>query len=360
MSLRAWNFGAGPAVLPEEVLEQVKNDLPVYNNSGASIMEHSHRGKVYSAVHAEAIANVRKLLSVPEEYAVLFLQGGATAQFAMIPMNLLGETQTADYVNTGEWASKAIAEAKTIGQVNVVADTAAARPCRIPKASELRWTPNAAYAHITTNETISGTQYPFVPETPSPLAADMSSDILSKPVDIKKFGLIYAGAQKNIGPSGVALVIIRKELAQRASSRVPKIFRYSTMIENDSMYNTPPTFGIYVAMLVTRWLLAKGGLEGIAKINAEKAKKIYNVIDASAFYKATADKSCRSVMNVTWRLPSEELEKTFAKESEAKGMMGLAGHRSVGGIRASIYNACPVQGVDALVSFMRDFEKRFG
>ncbi len=357
---RAWNFGAGPAVLPEEVLEQIKNDLPVYQNSGASIMEHSHRGKVYMAVHTEAIANIKKLLAIPDDYAVLFMQGGATGQFATIPMNLLGEGQSADYVNTGEWASKAISEAKILGAVNVIADTVADRPCRIPKASELRWSPKAAYAHITTNETISGTQWPFVPETPAPLVADASSEILSRPLDVKKFGLIYAGAQKNIGPSGVALVIIRKELAQRASAKVPKIFRYSTMIENDSMYNTPPTFGIYVAMLVTRWLLAKGGLEGMAKINEEKAKKVYDVIDGSKFYKPTADKSCRSVMNITWRLPSEDLEKAFVKESEAQGMIGLAGHRSVGGIRASTYNACPPKAVDALVGFMKDFEKRQG
>lgn len=358
MSSRGLNFGAGPAVLPEEVLEQIKADLPVYQNSGASIMEHSHRGKVYMAVHAEAIANTRKLLNIPEDYAVLFMQGGATGQFASIPMNFLAAGQSADYVNTGEWASKAIAEAQIIGAVKVVADTAAERPCRIPAVSELHWTSNAAYAHITTNETISGTQYPFIPETPSPLVADMSSDIFSKPVDVKKFGLIYAGAQKNIGPSGVALVIIRKELAQRASAKVPKIFRYSTMIENDSMYNTPPTFGIYVAMLVTRWLIAKGGLEGVAKINAEKAKKLYEAIDGSSFYKPTADLSCRSSMNVTWRLPSEDLEKAFVKESEALGMIGLAGHRSVGGIRASIYNACPLKAVDALVGFMRDFAKK--
>jgi phosphoserine aminotransferase len=360
MTKRGWNFGAGPAVLPEEVLQQIREDLPVYENSGTSIIEHSHRGKVYMAVHTEAVGNVRKLLGVPDDYAVLFLQGGATGQFAMIPMNLLGAGQTADYVNTGEWASKAISEAKIIGRVNVAADTAAERPCRIPKATELKWTQDAAYAHITTNETIAGTQWPSLPQAPSPLIADMSSDIFSKPLDVRRFGLIYAGAQKNIGPSGVVLVVMRKDLAQRASATTPKIFRYSTQIENDSMYNTPPTFGIYVAMLVTRWLLAKGGLDAMAKINAEKAKKIYDVLDSGSFYKPTATKDCRSMMNVTWRLPSEDLEKAFVKESEPLGMIGLAGHRSVGGIRASIYNACPPAAVDALVAFMKDFARRNG
>ncbi len=357
---RAWNFGAGPGALPEEVLGWIREDMPVYKGSGASIMEHSHRGKVYMAVHAEASANVRKLLGVPDDYAVLWLQGGATGQFAMIPMNLLGERQSADYTHTGEWAGKAISEAKVIGAVNVVADSSADRPCRMPKPAELRWSPAAAYAHITTNETISGTQWPAMPETPSPLIADMSSDILSKPVDVRKFGLLYAGAQKNIGPAGVALVILRKELAARASARTPKFFRYTTHIENDSMYNTPPTFAIYVCALVTRWLLARGGLAEVAKVNAQKAKLLYGAIDASSFYKPAAAKDSRSVMNVTWRLPSEELEKKFVKESETAGMMGLAGHRSVGGLRASLYNACTLQAVQALVSFMKEFERKSG
>lgn len=357
---RAWNFGAGPGALPEEVLGWIREDLPVYQGSGASIMEHSHRGKVYMAVHAEASANVRKLLGVPDDYAVLWIQGGATGQFAMVPMNLLGEGQSADYTNTGEWASKAIAEAKVLGAVNVVADTAADRPCRVPAPEGLKWTPGAAYAHITTNETISGTQWQGVPQTPSPLVADMSSDIFSKPIDVKKFGLIYAGAQKNIGPAGVALVIMHKDLAGRATAKTPKFFRYATQIENDSMYNTPPTFAIYVCALVTRWLLAKGGLTEIAKLNAQKAKTLYEAIDGSSFYKPAAAKECRSVMNVTWRLPNEELEKKFAKEAEANGMIGLAGHRSVGGLRASIYNACTLQAVQTLVSFMREFERKSG
>ena len=357
---RAWNFGAGPGALPDEVLGWIKEDLPVYQNSGASIMEHSHRGKIYMAVHAEATANTRKLLGVPDDYAVLWIQGGATGQFDMVPLNLMGERQSADYTHTGEWSSKAIAEAKVIGAVNVVADTAADRPCRMPRPEELKWSPSAAYAHITTNETISGTQWQAVPATPSPLIADMSSDIFSKPIDVKKFGLIYAGAQKNIGPAGVALVILRKELAARCPAKTPKFFRYSTHIENDSMYNTPPTFGIYVCALVTRWLLARGGLAEVAKANAQKAQLLYGAIDGSSFYKPAAAKEFRSPMNVTWRLPSEELEKKFVKESEAAGMIGLAGHRSVGGLRASIYNACTLQAVQALVSFMKEFERKSG
>ncbi|MFH1857432.1 MAG: 3-phosphoserine/phosphohydroxythreonine transaminase, partial [Candidatus Omnitrophota bacterium] len=319
-----------------------------------------HRGKVYMEVHAEAIANVKQLLQLPDDYAVLFLQGGATAQFAMIPMNLLPEGKTADYVNTGEWATKAIKEAKTWGQVNVAADTSALRPCRMPNPDEMKWSADPVYVHITSNETISGTQWKTYPKAPSLLVADMSSDILSRPIDVKSFALIYAGAQKNLGPAGVCLVVIRKEVAERTVPKVPLMFCYNTHLKNDSMYNTPPCFGIYVLGLVTRWLIQLGGVEAIGKRNEEKAKLLYDIIDGSGFYRPTADKAHRSPMNVTFRLPSEELEAQFLKEAQAKGMMGLAGHRSVGGLRASLYNACPPEAVKALTSFMKEFERKNG
>jgi len=356
---RAWNFNAGPAVLPEEVLEQVKADLPEFGKSRASVMELSHRGKAYMAIHQEASANVRTLMGLPDSHAVLFLQGGASMQFAMVPRNLLADGQTADYVHTGSWASKAIQEAKLVGRVNVAADTSKERPCRIPKLSELKLTLGAAYVHLTSNETIEGTQWMEFPKTEAPLVADMSSDILSRPIDAGRFALIYAGAQKNIGPAGVTLVIIRKDVAVRVSERVPKIFRYTTHIEEDSLYNTPPCFAIYVVALVTRWLLKQDGLEAIGARNRAKAQRLYGVID-SGFYRPTAAKECRSQMNVTFRLPSEELETAFIAEAEAQGMTGLKGHRSVGGARASIYNAMPPEGVEALVVFMQEFARRHG
>ena len=354
---RVFNFGAGPAVLPVEVLEEAQKELLDYKGSGMSIMEHSHRGKEYDAVHAEAIDNVRKLLKLSDDYTVLFIQGGASMQFAMVPLNLLGAGQTADYVDSGAWAGKAIKEAKLVGNVAVIANTGKDIPTRMPKNEDLKVTPGAAYVHITSNETIGGSQWKVFPKTESPLVADMSSDILSRPFDINQFGLIYAGAQKNLGPSGVALVVIRKDLADRVPAKVPTMLKYQTYIKENSLYNTPPTFGIYILSLVTRWML-KLGPEALYKQNVDKAARIYTALDSSAFYKGTAVKEFRSDMNITFRLPTEALEETFIKEAYKLGMNGLKGHRDVGGIRASIYNAFPVAGVDALVTFMKEFEAK--
>ncbi len=357
---RVFNFNPGPAVLPLDVLQEAQADLLDYKGSGMSILEASHRGKEYLAIHQEAMDNVRKLLGLPDEYAVLFLQGGASGQFAMAPMNLLGEGQSADYINSGAWASKAIKEAKLIGKVNVIADTAKDIPTRLPPSGGLKFTPGAAYLHLTSNETIAGTQWKTFPKPGVPIVADMSSDILSRPFDVRPFGLIYAGAQKNLGPAGVTLVIVRRDLADRVSEKVPVIFRYKTHIEENSLYNTAPCFAIYIVALVTRWILKLGGLDAMARINSEKAARIYSTLDASSFYKGTAVKECRSDMNVTFRLPSEALEEAFIKEASAQKLKGLKGHRSVGGIRASIYNAFPAEGVDALVAFMKEFEKKNG
>jgi phosphoserine aminotransferase len=356
---RCYNFCAGPAVLPVDVLEEAQRELLDYRGSGMSIMESSHRGKEYSAVHEEAIANLRELLGLSDDYAVLFLQGGASLQFAMVPMNLLGDGQTADYVNSGAWASKAIKEAKLFGKVNIAADCGKEIPTRVPREDELRLTSGAAYVHITSNETISGAQWKTFPAVDAPLVADMSSDMLSRPFDANGFGLIYAGLQKNLGPAGAALVVMRRDLAARVPERTPTMLKYATHIENDSLYNTPPCFTIYILMLVTRWL-KKRGLANIHAQNVAKAGKLYAAIDAGGFYRGTAVPECRSDMNVTWRLPSEELEAEFIKQAAAAGLKGLKGHRSVGGLRASIYNAFPPEGVDALVAFMREFEARHG
>ncbi len=357
---RCFNFGAGPATLPLEVLEEAQAELLDYRGSGMSIMEHSHRGKEYDAVHQEAVANLAELLGLTDDYAVLFLQGGASQQFAMIPLNLLGAGQTADYVHTGAWAKKAIAEAKIVGKVNIAADTSGETPARMPREDELVLTPGAAYVHLTANETIGGTQFKTFPRTEAPLVADMSSDFLSRPFDATQFGLIYAGAQKNLGPSGTAVVALRKDLAERCPTTVSKYFRYATQIEQNSLYNTPPTFTIYLIALVTRWL-KNMGIENMYRRNVEKAARLYAAIDGSGgYYRGTAAVADRSDMNVTFRLPSEELEAAFVKEAGAHGMKGLKGHRSVGGVRASIYNAMPPEGVDALVAFMKDFASKNG
>lgn len=358
---RVFNFGAGPAVMPEEALLEAQQQLFDYKGSGMSIMEMSHRGKEYDAVHTEAIANLRQLMAVPDDYAILLLQGGASGQFAMIPMNLLRPGETADYVNSGAWASKAIKEAKIVGAVNVIANTGKDIPTRLPAVPDLKPTPGAAYLHVTSNETIAGTQWKSFPKTGAPLIADMSSDILSRPFDVKDFGLFYAGAQKNLGPSGLAVVVIRKDLIERCPETVPMFLRYKTHAEENSLYNTPPTFGIYMLMLSTRWLLKMGGVAGIARQNEAKAAKLYAAIDGSGgYYRGTAVSEFRSNMNVTWRLPDEAREEKFIKEASAKGLKGLKGHRSVGGIRASIYNAFPPAGIDALVAFMKDFQAANG
>ncbi len=357
---RVYNFNAGPAVLPLEALEHARDEMLDFAGSGMSILECSHRGKEYEAAHNEALEGIRSLLGVPPDYAVLFLQGGASLQFAMVPMNLLGKGQTADYVNSGSWASKAIKEAKLIGNVHIAADTSKEIPTRIPREDELRFSENPAYVHITSNETIAGTQWKRFPETRAPLVADMSSDILSRPVDVSAFGLIYAGAQKNLAPAGVTLVIIRKDLAERAPENLPTMLKYRAHIEENSLYNTPPCFGVYFIALVTRWV-KKTGLENLYRRNVEKAAKLYAAIDNSGgFYRGTAAKECRSDMNVTFRLQNEALEEAFIKEAARQGMKGLKGHRSVGGIRASIYNAFPVEGIDSLVAFMKEFQRKNG
>jgi len=357
---RVFNFGAGPAALPLPVLEKAKAEMLDYGGSGMSIMEMSHRSKTFNAVLKDAESGVRKILNVPAEYEVLFLQGGASLQFAMAPLNLLGAGQTADYVHTGAWAEKAIKEAKLVGNVNIAWDGKNEKYMRIPAEGELRLTPDAAYVHITSNETIGGVQYKAFPRTQPPLVADMSSDILSHAFDVKQFGLIYAGAQKNLGPSGVVLVLIRKDLAERAPANLASMLRYKTHMAEPSLYNTPNTWGIYLVKLVTEWVESLGGLAKLQAMNEEKAALLYQTLDASAYWKPCARKESRSSMNVTWRLGSEALEEQFAKEATKAGLDGLKGHRSVGGLRASIYNAVPKTAVEALVAFMRDFQKRNG
>lgn len=357
---RVYNFSAGPAVLPLDVLQQAQTDLVDYQGIGMSILEATHRGKAYEAIHAEAQANLRELMKIPEEYAVLFLQGGASLQFGMVPMNLLGAGQTADYTNSGAWGEKAIKDAQKVGTVNVAADCGKEIPTRVPRADELKLTDGAAYVHITSNETISGAQWKTFPKTKAPLVADMSSDILSRPFEIRDFGLVYAGAQKNLGPSGVTLVIVRKDLAERAPKSLTTMLKYSTHIENDSLYNTPPCFSIYLLMLVTRWV-KKQGVATLYAQNVAKAKQIYDAIDGSGgYYRGTALKDCRSDMNLTFRMKTEELEAAFLAEASKAGFKDLKGHRSVGGIRASIYNAFPVQGVADLVAFMAEFQRKNG
>jgi phosphoserine aminotransferase len=353
------NFSAGPSTLPLEVLEEARDQLINYQDSGASLIEVSHRGKAYSAVHEEALANLHELLGLTDDHAVLLLQSGATGQFAMVPMNLLGAGQTADYTNSGSWAKKAIGAAQKIGDINVVADCGDDRPTRVPTDAEMTQTPGAAYLHITTNETISGAQWKQLPETDAPLVADMSSDILSRPLDYSRLDLVYAGAQKNLGPAGATLVAIRRDLAEQTGEHLPLSMRYKTHMDDGSMHNTPPCFSVYMIMLVTRWL-KKRGLESVFECNRRKAEKLYAAIDATDFYQGTAATDCRSDMNVTFRLANEQLEPVFADEATKEGMIGLKGHRSVGGLRASIYNAFPEEGVDALVSLMQEFERTNG
>ena len=360
-SERVFNFSAGPAVLPVPVLEQAQRELVSLPGVGMSILEVSHRSKVFEDVLARAQADIRALAKVPSNYRVLFLQGGASLQFTMVPMNLLSEGATADYLVTGAWASKAAEEAKKIGKVHVAATTKAEQFTRIPRAEEIVLTPGAAYAHMTSNNTIYGTEWKALPDVGDiPLVSDTSSDMFSRPIDVARHALIYAGAQKNMGPAGVTVVIIREDLLARSAAALPVMLSYAVHAENGSLYNTPPVFGIYVLGLVTRWLIDLGGLDAVATVNERKAGKLYAEIDRTGFYRGTAQKDSRSLMNVTYRLPSEELEKQFVKEAEKAGLDGLKGHRSVGGIRASIYNAFPEAGIDALTGFMREFERRNG
>jgi phosphoserine aminotransferase len=358
---RVFNFSAGPAVLPVPVLEQAQRDLIALPGVGMSVMEISHRSKVFENLLADAVAGIRELAGVPSNYRILFLQGGASLQFSMVPMNLLRAETVADYIDTGTWAVKAVEEAKRVGAVNVTGSTKADKYKRIPTPVELRLSPAASYVHITTNNTIEGTEWKTLPEVADvPLVADASSDILSGPIDVPRFGLIYAGAQKNLGPSGVTLVMIREDLLGRSDANLPTMLSYKVQAENNSLYNTPNTFGIYILGLVTQWLKSLGGLTGIARINQRKAALLYSEIDRTGFYRGTAQKDSRSLMNITFRLPSEELEKTFDRQASAAGFDGLKGHRSVGGLRASIYNAFPEEGVAGLVEFMREFERTHG
>lgn len=357
---RVYNFNAGPAALPLSVLEKAQSELLEIAGAGMSVMEMSHRSKDFEAIIGAAEANVRSLMGVPDDYAVLFLQGGASLQFAMIPMNLRRDGKTANYVNTGSWASKAIKEAKITGSVNVAWDGKAENFSRVPNQDELNLAPDAEYLHICSNETIGGIRFPVFPKSDAPLIADMSSEIMSRVVNVSDFGMIYAGAQKNIGPSGLALVIMQKDLIDRCPDTVPTFLRYKTHADEGSLYNTPNTWGIYMVKLVSDWVISLGGISAIQKINEEKAALLYNTIDSSDFWKTVTDKNSRSIMNVVWRLPSEELEEKFVSEAKKAGFIGLKGHRSVGGIRASIYNAVPKEAVEALVAFMNDFEKKNG
>ncbi len=358
---RIYNFSAGPAAMPLPVLEQAQRDLVSLPGVGMSVMEISHRSKTFEDILARAIADIRELAGLDERHKVLMLQGGASLQFSMVPMNLLGAGQTADYIDTGSWADKAVKEARRVGAVNVTGSTKADNYSRVPAPAEVALTSSASYVHITTNNTIEGTEWHTLLETGNvPLVADASSDIFSRPMDYSRFGLVYAGAQKNLGPSGVTLVLIREDLLARSPSSLPTMLNYKVLAENNSLYNTPPTFGIYLLGLTMQWLKSMGGLSGIAAINSRKAAALYAEIDRSGFYRGTAQKESRSLMNVTFRLPSEELEKQFDKEATKNGFDGLKGHRSVGGMRASIYNAFPEDGVAALVEFMREFERTRG
>ncbi|MEJ7730731.1 MAG: 3-phosphoserine/phosphohydroxythreonine transaminase [Polyangiaceae bacterium] len=358
---RAWNFNAGPAGLPLPALERAQRELLDFEGTGMSIMEHSHRGKAYEGVHREAISLLRELLGVSDDYHVLFLQGGASHQFAMVPLNLLPTGKSADYIVTGGWSEKALEEAKRVGTARVAATTVADKKfARVPKQSELQLDGDAAYLHMTSNNTLFGTQFHEFPDTGKvPLVADMSSDFLWRKVDVSKFGLIYAGAQKNIGPSGVTVVLVRKDLVDAARTDIPMIFRYATHAANDSLYNTPPTFGIYLVRNVLAYTQSIGGLGEIERRNRAKADKLYGAIDAKPdFFRAPVEKASRSTMNIVFRLPSEELEKRFLAEASQKRMVGLAGHRSTGGIRVSAYNAVSIEAIETLVSFMNDFAAR--
>jgi phosphoserine aminotransferase len=358
--MRVFNFSAGPAVLPLEVLEQARDELTDWHGGGMSIMEISHRSKAFIGVAAEAEADLRELLAIPSDYRVLFMQGGATAQFSALPMNLTRSDSTVDFVNTGSWSKKAIGEAKRYCRVNVAADAAASNFTTVPARESWQLTPDAAYLHYTPNETIGGVEFPFVPELGVPLVADMSSTILSRPIEVSRFGLIYAGAQKNIGPSGLCVVIVHEQLLGRARSDTPSIWDFKAVAAEGSMLNTPPTFGWYFAGLVFKWLKRQGGLAAMAERNQAKAQLLYRSIDESGFYRNPVEPSCRSWMNVPFLLPRTELEKPFLVEAGRAGLTNLEGHRSVGGMRASLYNAMPLAGVQALCDFMREFARRNG
>ena len=362
MSQRIHNFNAGPAVLPEPVLERARDAIWDVEGSGMGILEHSHRGKLFERVITDAEAEARRLASIPDDYAVLFVQGGASQQFAMVPMNLLPAGGTADYLLTGVWSEKAAEEAGKFGTVHVAGSTAAGKYTRVLSPDECRYSPSPAYVHMTTNNTIYGTQWRTLPPVPEgvPLVADASSDIMSRPIDVARHGLIYAGAQKNIGPSGIVLVIVRKDLLARAPATLPVMLQYRTFAKERSLYNTPPTFAIWLVGEVLKWITAQGGLAGMAQRNAAKARLLYDFLDQSGVFRGTAERDSRSLMNVCFRCTDEKLEAAFIAESDRQGFAGLKGHRAVGGMRASIYNACPPESVAALVELMREFERTRG
>ena len=364
---RAFNFNAGPAALPLKVLEQIREELLDYAGSGMSVMEMSHRSAEFEGINNRAQESLRRELAIPADYEVLFLQGGGSLQFAMVPMNFYAAGKPVDVLHTGAWTSKAIEELKRVAEYRLAGSTEADKFTRVPRQgerqNELQLSPNASYVHMCTNNTIEGTEWTAMPETGNvPLVADMSSDILSRPLDVKRFGLIFAGAQKNLGPSGVTVVIIRKDLLERGNDKIAKILQYRTHAKDKSLYNTPPAFAVYVLGLVVGWIGSQGGAAGIEKINSAKAKLLYDQLDGSGYYKCPVEKESRSKMNIVFRVAGgdEAVEKKFVKEAEAAGLVGIKGHRSVGGMRASLYNAVPVQAVEALVSFMREFERRNG
>jgi phosphoserine aminotransferase len=356
-----YNFSAGPAVLPKDVLQQVQAEMVDWHGSGMSVMEMSHRGKEFMGIAAEAEADLRELMGIPANYKVLFLQGGASSQFAMVPMNLLRSKTSADYLNTGEWSKKAIKEAKKYGTVNVVASSEDKNFSYAPAQDRWKLDPDAAYVHYTPNETIGGVEIFWTPDTGDiPLVADMSSTILSRPIDVSRFGLIYAGAQKNIGPAGLTIVIVREDLLGQTVPGTPTMFDYKTHADNESMYNTPPTFAMYTAGLVFKWLKGRGGLRAMEQTNREKAGLLYNYLDSADFYNSPVAKDNRSLMNIPFTLKDSALDEAFLKLAKERGLLQLKGHRSVGGMRASIYNAMPIEGVRALVDTMREFEKSHG
>jgi phosphoserine aminotransferase len=361
MTERIYNFSAGPAVLPLEVLQEARENLLALPGVGMSILEISHRSKAFDEVINAAVADIRSLAGIPDNYHVLFLQGGASMQFSMAPMNLLQPGSSADYILTGSWSKKALKEAQKVGQTKVAGTTEPDRFNRIPGRQELQLDPSASYVHITTNNTIFGTEWKTEPETGNvPLVADTSSEMFSRPIDVARYGLIYAGAQKNLGPAGVTLVILRDDLLASSPKGLPTMLDYNTYAKENSLYNTPPVFAIYIVGLVMKWIIKQGGLKEVHRRNQEKAAALYGQIDSSQFYKGHAVPDSRSLMNVTFRLPSEDLEKQFVAEATRAGLDGLKGHRSVGGIRASIYNAFPKEGVESLVAFMKEFERTHG
>ncbi len=358
---RIFNFGAGPAAMPVEVLEKAKWELVNWHDAGMSVMEMSHRGREFVSIAAQAEADLRKLAAIPPHYKVLFLQGGATLQFAAVPMNLLRGRARADYVNTGEWSKKAIAEAKKFCEVNVAASAEDRNFSYVPKQSAWKLSKDAAYVHICSNETIGGVEFHWTPDTGEvPLVADMSSHILSRPLDVTRYGCIYAGAQKNIGPAGLVVVIVREDLIGHALADTPNVLDYKRQSEAESMLNTPPTFSVYLAGLTFKWLLERGGLAAVERTNVRKAQLLYDYLDSQDFYSNPVAKEDRSRMNVPFRLRDDELDATFLAEAEARGLSQLKGHRSVGGMRASIYNAMPLEGVEALVAFMEEFRRKHG